>query len=116
MDLAFAMKPRMTRMTRMGPRREVLIHGNAPRPHEPHGFVSSVLLGPWPRSAGKALGTSARKRVEAAGRIRSMDVSVPVRREDREVTLSLRTGARPDAAVAMLLAHLGLRLPKGSRG
>jgi hypothetical protein len=27
----------------------------------------------------------------------------------------LRTGARPDADVAQLLAHIGLRLPKGSR-
>ena len=29
---------------------------------------------------GKGLGTSARKRVEAVGTIRSMDVSVPVKR------------------------------------
>lgn len=67
----------------------------------------------WMR--GKGLGTSARKLVEAVGTIRSMDVSVPVKRGEREVTLRLRTVARPDADVALLLAHLGLRLPRGSR-
>ena len=65
--------------------------------------------------AGKGLGTSARRLVEAVGTIRSMDVSVPVKRGDREVRPRLRTGARPDADVAQLLAHIGLRLPKGSR-
>ena len=34
---------------------------------------------------------------------------------DRELTLSLRTVAKPDADVATLLAHLGLGLPRGSR-
>jgi hypothetical protein len=67
----------------------------------------------WMR--GEGLGTSARKLVEAVGTIRSMDVSVPVKRGDREVTLSLRTVARPDADMALLLAHLGPRLPRGSR-
>ena len=79
-------------------------------------FLSLALwrtLEMWMR--GKGLGTSARKLVEAVGTIRSMDVSVPVKRGDREVTLSLRTVARPDADVALLLAHLGLRLPRGSR-
>lgn len=65
--------------------------------------------------SGKGLGTSARKLVEAISTIRSMDVSVPVRREDRTVTLHLRTVAKPDPDVALLLAYLGLRLPKGSR-
>jgi hypothetical protein len=65
--------------------------------------------------SGKGLGTSARKLVEAISTVRSMDVSVPVRREDRTVTLHLRTVAKPDLDVALLLAHLGLRLPKGSR-
>ena len=46
-------------------------------------------------------------RVEAVGTIRAMDVSVPVKRGEREVTLRLRTVARPDAEVALLLAHLG---------
>lgn len=69
--------------------------------------------------SGKGLGTSARKLMEAVATIRSMDVDVdvdvPVRRGDRTVTLSLRTVAKPDADVALLLAHLGLRLPGGSR-
>ena len=54
-------------------------------------------------------------RVEAAGKIRSTDVSVPVKRGEREVTLRLRTVAMPDADVAMLLARLGPRLPQGPR-
>lgn len=64
---------------------------------------------------GKGLGSSARKLVEAVGTIRSMDISVPVRRGNRTVKLNLRTVAKPDPDVALLLAHLGLRLPKGSR-
>lgn len=64
---------------------------------------------------GKGLGISARKLVEAVGTIRSMDLSVPVRRGNRTVKLNLRTVAKPDPDVALLLAHLGLRLPKGSR-
>ena len=79
-------------------------------------FLSLALwrtLEMWMR--GKGLGTSARKLVESVGTIRSMDVNVPVRRGDREVTLSLRTVAKPDPDVALLLAHLGLRLPRGSR-
>ncbi|MFM8419601.1 MAG: hypothetical protein ACKOEQ_05690 [Verrucomicrobiota bacterium] len=31
------------------------------------------------------------------------------------MTLRLRTVARPDADVALFLAYLGLRLPRGSR-
>ena len=65
--------------------------------------------------SGKGLGTSARKLVETVSTIRSMDVSVPVKRGDQTVKLNLRTVAKPDADVALLLAHLGLRLPKGSR-
>lgn len=79
-------------------------------------FLSLALwrtLEMWMR--GKWLGTSARKLVEAVGTIRSIDVSAPVKRGDREVTLSLRTVARPDADVATLLAYLGLRLPRDSR-
>ena len=64
---------------------------------------------------GKGLGSSARKLVEAVGTIRSMDLSVPVRRGNRTVKLNLRTVAKPDPDVALLLAHLGLRLPKGSQ-
>ena len=63
----------------------------------------------------KGLGTSARKLVEAISSIRSADVVVPVRKGEREVTLRLRTVIKPDADVALLLAHLGLHLPKGSK-
>lgn len=79
-------------------------------------FLSLALwrsLEMWMKA--KGLGSSARKLVEAVATIRSMDVSVPVKRGERTVRLSLRTVAKPDADVAMLLAHLGLRLPKGSR-
>ena len=65
--------------------------------------------------SGKGLGSSARKLVEAVGTIRFMDLSVPVRRGNRTVKLKLRTVAKPDPDAALLLAHLGLRLPKGSR-
>jgi hypothetical protein len=86
---------------------------------EAHLRVCFLSLALWRtlemRMSGKGLGTSARKLVEAIGTIRSMDVSVPVRHGDRTVGLNLRTVAKPDPDVALLLAHLGLRLPKGSR-
>jgi hypothetical protein len=59
-------------------------------------------------SGRKGFGSSARKLVEAVGMIRSIDLSVPVRRGNRTV-------AKPDPDVALLLALLGLRLPKGLR-
>jgi hypothetical protein len=65
--------------------------------------------------AGKGLGTRAAKLVEAIGTVRSMDVVVPVKRGERTVDLRLRTVAKPDEDVALLLAHLGLQLPKGSK-
>jgi len=67
----------------------------------------------WMQS--KGLGTSARKLIPAISTIRSMDVIVPVKRGERTVNLSLRTVAKPDKDVALLLAHLGLQLPKGSK-
>ena len=44
-----------------------------------------------------------------------MDVTVPVKRAHRTVTMRLRTVAKPDPDVTLLLAHLGLHLPKGSK-
>jgi hypothetical protein len=86
---------------------------------EAHLLVCFLSLALWRTlemwMSGKGLGTSARKLVESVATIRSMDVSVPVRRGDRTVTLSLRTVAKPDPDVALLLAHLGLRLPRGSK-
>ncbi|MCX7869088.1 MAG: hypothetical protein N2322_03960, partial [Terrimicrobiaceae bacterium] len=63
----------------------------------------------------KGLGTSARKLVQAFSTIRSMDVVVPVQRQQRVVKLRLRTVGKPDPDVAMLLAHLGLNLPQGCK-
>jgi hypothetical protein len=74
-------------------------------------FLSLALwrsLEIWMQS--KSLGSSARKVVAAFSNIRSMDVTVPIKRAERVLTL-----AKPDADVALLLTHLGLRLPKGSK-
>ena len=86
---------------------------------EAHLLVCFLSLALW-RSlemwmAGKGLGTRAGKLVEAIGTVRSMDVVVPVKRGETTVDLRLRTVAKPDKDVALLLAHLGLRLPKGSK-
>ena len=56
----------------------------------------------------------AAKLIEAVSTIRSMDVVVPVKRAAGAIDLRLRTLAKPDEDVAVLLAHLGLKLPKGS--
>jgi transposase len=63
----------------------------------------------------KGLGSSARKLVESIATIRSMDVVVPVKRGERVIDLRLRTVAKPDKDVAMLLSQLGLQLPTGSK-
>lgn len=67
----------------------------------------------WMQS--KGLGTCARKLVEAVGTIRSMDIIVPVKREEKIIHLRVRTVAKPDTDVSTLLSHLGLRLPKRSK-
>ena len=64
---------------------------------------------------GKGFGSNARKLVNAFGMIKSMDVVVPVRRGDLEVKVRLRTVAKPEEDVAVLLSHLGLRLPSRSK-
>lgn len=86
---------------------------------EAHLLICFLSLALW-RSlemwmSGKGLGTRAGKLIEAVKTIRSMDVVVPVKRGERVVDLRLRTVAKPDEDVAILLAHLGLQLPKGSR-
>jgi len=86
---------------------------------EAHLLICFLSLALW-RSlemwmTGKGLGTRAAKLVEAVGTVRSMDVVVPVKRGERIVNLRLRTVAKPDKDVALLLAHLGLHLPKGSK-
>jgi hypothetical protein len=64
---------------------------------------------------GKGLGSNARKLVTGFGTIQSMDVMMPVRRGDVEVKVRLRTVAKPDEDVAVLLLHLELRLPSRSK-
>ena len=86
---------------------------------EAHLLICFLSLALW-RSlemwmAGKGLGTRAAKLVDAIGTVRSMDVVVPVKRGERIINLCLRTVAKPDKDVALLLAHLGLHLPKGSK-
>jgi len=63
----------------------------------------------------KGLGSNARTLINAIGTVKSMDVVVPVRRADLEVKVRLRTVAKPDEDGAVLLAHLGLRLPSRSK-
>lgn len=67
----------------------------------------------WMQS--NSLGSSARKVFAAFATIRSIDVTVPVKLAGRMLTLRLRTVAMPDADVALLLAYLGLHLPKGCK-
>jgi hypothetical protein len=44
-----------------------------------------------------------------------MDVVVPVTREERVIDVRLRTAAKPDKDVAMLLSQLGLQLHNDSK-
>jgi len=44
-----------------------------------------------------------------------VDVIVPVQRSGLRTELRLRVVTTPEPAAAQLLAHLGLRLPQGSR-
>ena len=64
---------------------------------------------------GKGLGNNAHKLINAFGTIKSMDVVVPVKRGNIELPVRLRTVAKPEEDVEVLLAHLGLRLPNRSK-
>jgi len=64
---------------------------------------------------GKGLGTWARKLVAEIGTIKSMDITVPVRRGGTVMELTVRTVARTDRPVAELLTRLGLELPRRNR-
>lgn len=57
----------------------------------------------------------ARQLVKSVATIKSVDVIVPVRRAAGGTALRLRMVTTPEPATAQLLAHLGLRLPSGSR-
>ena len=63
----------------------------------------------------KGLGTCARQLRKNVAGIKSMDVLLPVKRGEHTTELRLRVIATPEPATAQLLAHLGLRLPKGPR-
>lgn len=79
-------------------------------------FLSLALwrsLEQWMHARG--LGTCARQLVKQLSTIKSMDVVLPVRRTAVTTQLRLRVVATPEPATAQLLAHLGLRLPKGAR-
>ena len=63
----------------------------------------------------KGLGTCARQLLKNVAGIKSMDVLLPVKRGELISELRLRVVATPDPETAELLAHLGLRLPKGPK-
>ena len=63
----------------------------------------------------KGLDRCARQLVKQIAGIKSVDVVVPVRQAGVATELRLRVVTTPEPATAQLLAHLGLRLPKGTR-
>lgn len=63
----------------------------------------------------KGLGICARQLVNQMSGIKSVDVIVPVRCAEIATGLRLRVVAPTEPATAQRLAHLGLRLPKGTR-
>jgi hypothetical protein len=67
----------------------------------------------WMHAQG--LGSCARQLVKQLATIKSVDVVLPVRRSGVSTELRLRVVTTPEPATAQLLAHLGLRLPKGTR-
>ena len=80
---------------------------------EAHILVSFLSLVLW-RSleqwmAAKGLGTCARQLLLELDELRSMDVVLPARNGNE---VRVRTVAQPEKALAVLLAHLGLQLPK----
>lgn len=86
---------------------------------EAHLLICFLSLALW-RSLemwmqGKGLGNNARKLIETVATVRSMDVVVPVKRAEQVLEVRVRTVAKPEEDVAVLLAHLGLRLPKRSK-
>ena len=63
----------------------------------------------------KGLGTCARQLIKQIAGIKSVDVLVPIKRAGVTTQLRLRVVSTPEQATAQVLAHLGLRLPKGTR-
>ena len=65
--------------------------------------------------ASQGPGSCARQLIKEVASIKSVDVIVPVQRSGLRTELRLRVVTTPEPAAAQLLAHLGLRLPQGSR-
>jgi len=63
----------------------------------------------------KGLGTCARKLIAAIASIKSMDVILPVERNAQRFDMRLRVVAKPEKDTALLLAHLGLQLPRRAK-
>ena len=63
----------------------------------------------------KGLGTCARKLIAAMASIKSLDVILPVERNAQRLDLRLRVVAKPEKDTALLLAHLGLQLPRRAK-
>jgi len=63
----------------------------------------------------KGLGSCARKLIDAIASIKSMDVILPVERDALRLDLRLRVVAKPEKDTALLLAHLGLQLPRRAK-
>ena len=79
---------------------------------EAHILVCFLSLAMWRTlemwMRGKGLGDCCRQLVKEVATVRSMDVVLPTRTREE---IRLRVVARPERAVAELLAHLGLELP-----
>ena len=60
----------------------------------------------------KGLGDCSRQLLKEVETVKSMDVILPVK---DQTELKLRVVAKPDKAVAELLAHLGLELPNAPK-
>jgi len=84
---------------------------------EAHILVCFLTLALWRTlemwMRGKGLGNCSRQLLKEVATVRSMDVVLPVREMESQQTreVRLRVVARPDRAVAQLLARLGLDLP-----
>lgn len=63
----------------------------------------------------EGLGTCARKLIAAMATIKSMDVILPIERNAQRLDLRLRVVAKPEKDTALLLAHLGLHLPRRAK-
>lgn len=86
---------------------------------EAHILVCFLALALWRTleqwMKAKGLGSCARKLIDAVASIKSMDVILPVERNNQRLDLRLRVVAKPEKDTALLLAHLGLQLPRRAK-